>query len=514
LGLLLSSYKKAVFDEIANSIFSNTSQYYAFASNPIEYVEDPPVSTKDNYSSVFEYNWNMIFGKKINEDDIIPVIKKNIWTANTVYDRYDNTSAEIHTKNNFYVITEPEVIGGSYHVYKCINNANGAPSTVKPSSIGNPTQISNFITLPDNYEWRYITTISNELYVKFSTVDYAPVYPNTSISLGAANNSGVDVVVVANGGSGYINFTSGIVQSNPNTTVIKIANNSSEIFGFYTNNSIYLFNNTSSTSQLKTIANYVVNASGKWIITETAVNTALISSGSTNYSISPRVVFETDGSAVPTAFSFVNASTNSISSVIVFDTGSNISWANVRIQSSYGSGANLYAIVAPSGGHGKEPAVELDMKGYCVSFEFENDENGNIISSNTNYNKIGILKNPYSISNTGSKGDIYTSNTYSCLLKANVSFTFNKGEVVTGATSKARGTVVFANSSQVFLVGDKSFINGEFVSNATTSNVTTISITSRGDIYTKDLMPLYVQNINNVTRQENQSESFKIVIKL
>lgn len=514
MGILLSSYKKALFDEIANSISSNTAQYYAFASNPIEYVEDPPISTKDDYSAVFEYNWNMIFGKKIKVNDIIPVIKKNIWTANTVYDRYDNTSTTIYDKDNFYVITEPEIVGGSYYVYKCINNANSAPSTVKPSSIGNPTQVSNFITLPDNYEWRYITTISNELYNKFSTTDYAPIYPNTSISLGASVNSGVDVVVVSNGGSGYINYTSGIVQANPNTTVIKIANNSSEIFGFYTNNSIYLYNNTSATSQLKTIANYVVNTSGKWVVTETSVNTSLISSGSTNYSIAPRVVFETDGSAIPTAFSVVNNSTNSISSVILFDTGSNISWANVRIQSNYGSGANLYAIVSPSGGHGKEPAIELNMKGYCISFNFENNESNTIVASNTNYNKIGVLKNPHFISNTGVKGDRYSANTYSCLLKANTSYTFNKGEVVIGSTSKARGTVVFANSTQVYLVGDKTFANGEFVSNTSASNVTSINIISRGDIYTKDITPLYVQNINNVTRQENQSESFKIIIKL
>jgi hypothetical protein len=73
---------------------------------------------------------------------------------------------------------------------------------------------------------------------------------------------------------------------------------------------------------------------------------------------------------------------------------------------------------------------------------------------------------------------------------------------------------VFANSSQVFLVGDKDFANGEFLSNTTALNITAMSITTRGDLYTKDIIPLYVQNINNVDRQPNQSESFKIIIKL
>lgn len=515
MGNLLASYKKAVFDELANSISTNTSQYYAFASNPKEYVGEVPPSTKDNYSSMFEYTWNMIFGKKITDADIIPVIKKNIWTPNTVYDRYDNTSETMYDRNNYYVITQPEVVGGSYHIYKCINNAGGTPSTVKPSSIGNPTQSFNFVTLPDNYEWRYITSISPELYDKFATADYAPVYPNNSIALTASINSGVDVVVVANGGAGYTTYASGKVQSNPNTTVVQISNNASEIAGFYSNSSLYLYNTISATSQLKNISNYVVNSAGKYIITETPVNTALIVPGSTNYSISPKVVFETDGTSAPTAFSIINTFSNSISSVVVYDSGANVSWANVSIQSTYGSGAVVYAIVAPPGGHGKDPAVELNMKGYCIAFDYNTAETDVFLASNTVYNKIGIIKNPHSInSNTAAKMDRFSNNTFNCLLKANVNHTFTRGELVVGSTSKARGTVVFANSSQVYLVGDKDFSNGEFVSNSSTSNVTSINIFSRGDLYVKDLVPLYTQNINNVVREPNQTELFKIIVKI
>lgn len=513
MGNLLPSYKKAFFDEIANSISTNTSQYYAFASNPKEYVGDVPEVTKDNYSSIFEYEWNMIFGKKITEDDIIPVIKNNTWSSGTVYDRYDNTSNTMYDKNNYYVVTQAANPQGDYFIYKCINNANGSPSTVNPNSVGLPGA-NTFMTLPDNYEWRYITTIPLALYNKFATGDFIPVYPNTQIVTEASNNSGVDVVVVANGGGGYTTYHSGVITGYANTTVLKIQNDASDVAEFYANCSIYMFNNNAPTPQLKNISNYVVNSSGKWVYTDTSVNTSLILTNSTNYSISPKVYFETDAAAKPTAFSVVNTSTNSISNIIVYDSGANVSWANAEIRSNYGSGAILYAIVAPPGGHGSNPAVELNMKGYCLAFNFNDSESNTIITSNTVYNKIGILKNPYSITSTGSKNVRYSSNTFSCLLKANVNHTFNKGEVVIGSTSKARGTVVFANSSQVYLVGDKTFSNGEFVSNSTASNVTSISITTRGDVYTKDITPLYVQNINNVTRQQNQSESFKIIIKI
>ena len=48
----------------------------------------------------------------------------------------------------------------------------------------------------------------------------------------------------------------------------------------------------------------------------------------------------------------------------------------------------------------------------------------------------------------------------------------------------------------------------------TGSNLTYISIQSRGNIYTKDINPLYVQNINNVNRSNTQTESFKLILQV
>ena len=513
MGKIFSSYKKALYDEIVDNISSNTSQYYAFASSPIA-VSNVVSVTDDDYSSQFQTDWEMIFGKKLTENDVIPVISKNIWTSNTVYDRYDNTSNTVYANNNFYVFCTPASPGGSYHVYKCIDNANGSVSTFSPSSIGTPTQATTFTT-SDNYKWRYLTSVSSAIYDAFSTNDYAPIYPNTTIQTNALNNSGVDVVMIVNSGIGYACYSSGTVRSNPNTTVVEIDPSSSGDNDFYTNNAIYIYNNIAATSQLFGISKYVANTSGKWIYLDKTANTTNITPAVTQYKISPKVVFDSDGTS-PTAYSVVNTSTNSISQVIILDSGSSVSYANVVIQSntSYGSGANLYAIVPPPGGHGVEPATELNMKGVGISFSFYNTEGGTIVASNTTYNKIGIIKKPYTINTNGTKGSLYVSNTFSSLLKANVYYTFTEGETITGVTSGAHGIVVFANSSQVFLTGDKDFTDGEYVANSSGSIVTTITINTRGDIYTKDIRPLYVQNINNVNRSNTQTESFKLVFQI
>jgi hypothetical protein len=46
----------------------------------------------------FSSNWELLFGKKLANTDIMPVIKKNMWTSGNTYSRYDNTSNSVHSK--------------------------------------------------------------------------------------------------------------------------------------------------------------------------------------------------------------------------------------------------------------------------------------------------------------------------------------------------------------------------------------------------------------------------------
>ena len=165
----------------------------------------------------------------------------------------------------------------------------------------------------------------------------------------------------------------------------------------------------------------------------------------------------------------------------------------------------------------------MNAKGFAINFAFSNTEANSVVTSNVVYNKIGLIKNPHAMNanvatGTVSKGARYYGNTFDQVLKANVgtSYTFTKGETVTGANSGAKGIVVFSNTSQVFLAGDKNFIDGEFVSNNAGSVVTTITFNANnlGDIYSKDIKPFYIENINNVNRADTQTEIFKLIIEI
>jgi hypothetical protein len=520
MGKILSSFKKSIVDEFVEGVSSGTSRYYAFAANPIPYPGPAPEVANTDYATLFENNWQMIFGKKLLSSDIAPVIQKNMWNSNTIYSRYDNTSNTALSNNNFYAISMPTIVGGYFHIYKCIDNANGSPSTVDPGSLGTPTQVSSFET-SDGYKWRYVSSVGSSNFDKFASENYFPVYTNATLSSTASSYSGVEVVMITNSGNGYTAYTNGTIQSVQNSTVIQIDNTSSGSDDFYVNSAIYLYNGNETTSQLRLIDDYVANNSGKFVFVNTALETSTITSGLTQYLISPAVIFETDGDSDPKAVAYVNTTSYSIQNVVMLDIGSNISWANAKIQSIYGSGANIYPIVPPPGGHGADPITELNVKGMAINFTFANSE-VNSVPTSVLYNKIGILKNPNALvsanlaTGTIAEGSAYTLNTFNQLLIANVSPdpSLNNGDVVIGVTSGARGKVAFANSTQLQLTGDKYFIDGESIANSAGVTLATISINQLGAIYTKDLKPIYVDNINNVERANNQTETYKLTIEI
>ena len=513
MGKLLSQYQKSVIDDIVYSMTSNVANYYVFAANPIEFDGSIPTITNSSYGTAFTNDWQMIFGKKVANGDVVPVILNNTWTSGTTYNRYDDTVEDLE---NYYVVATPSETGGDYRIYTCIDNANGAASIYKPDQV----QQTSF-TKSDGYTWRYITSISRGRYNKTATVDYCPVVANDTIVAAASTYAGVEVVMINDGGSGYECYGSGTVQSVPNTTFIQIDPSSHPDKDYYVGSSIYFRNVDTNTNQLNTIVAYSVNTSSgaKYVTLGTEANTENIATGITEYDIAPSVVFETDAVVKPTARCFINSTSNSVSSIQMLEKGSEVSWCNVSIQSnsSYGSGASVYAIVPPPGGHGFNPAAQLDIKGFAVSFFFSNTEN-DTIPGNTVYNKIGLIKNPYYLEQDGTKTNIpYTANTFSAVLKAAVTTQFDVGDTVIGQTSNARGTVAFSNSTTLYLTGDKYFSNNETVVSATSQTTNSeLVINTLGDIYTKDVYPLYVQNITNVTRDSSvaAAESFKLIIKV
>lgn len=85
----------------------------------------------------------------------------------------------------------------------------------------------------------------------------------------------------------------------------------------------------------------------------------------------------------------------SINDIVVTNTGTNYTYANVSIISTLGSGATAIAPASPIGGHAYDSPSELGATHVMYSIEFNSDESGNI-PTDINYNQLGLLYNPLS----------------------------------------------------------------------------------------------------------------------
>ena len=116
----------------------------------------------------------------------------------------------------------------------------------------------------------------------------------------------------------------------------------------------------------------------------------------TEYVISPTVSISGDGEDA-LAYSTVNATTNSISSIVVINPGINYTYANVTIAAngSYGSGAEAEATIAPINGHGYDIDQELGARYAGISVLFD-DINTELLKfpGYGEYRIVGILKDP------------------------------------------------------------------------------------------------------------------------
>jgi len=502
-----------VINSLVNGINTNTSCIFAFASNPVVYTGNTPAVALDDYDALFTNDWKMMFGKRLQIADIVPMINNVQWASGTVYSQYDNTNANLSSQS-FYVLSPPQLVGGPYNVYKCINNANGVQSTQMPTII----QPSSFSTA-DGYTWRYITTISAAEYDKFYTLGYAPCYANSTIVASAFNYAGVENIVLTDSGNGYSAYSisnTNYVLAIPNTTLIQVQNYESTINNFYAGSGIYLYNTQSATSQLFTVAGYISNSIGNFVTLNAPANATNILPSITKYYISPSVKFTSDANTNPAAYSTINTTSNSIQSIIIINPGTCISWCNVAIVSNsalVAQTATAYAIVPPPGGHGYDPATELFVQGMGLAFTFSNSES-NTIPTNVSYNQIGLFTNPFALNSNNTPGSLYTTNTFSSVLQANLTPTtsFPVGNVVTGLTSGSLGTVAYCNGTNIYLTGDKGFINGESIVSSNGITTATLTINTLGQVYTQSIKPFYIQNISNITRSNTGAESYKLII--
>lgn len=491
MKLVTNNFKRHVADQIQESFTEAANNvYYIFIGRPSPYANGD-LSVPQPIDSVREAPYTayrqMIGGKQITSSDINLAIKKNVWVANTVYSQYQHDIDNY--ENNFYVASPGAA--DSYDVFKCLSNAKGAPSTYYPRL--SETSADDFIyETPDGYQWKYMYSIENSIWQKFTTNDYMPVMTNANVS-GNAINGTIDYVEVTYGGSGYNFFHDGVVQgvlTIGTDQFITIEPTSSSTTDFYKNCAIKINN------ELRIVAEYLVTGSLRRVKVDRPFDATPTTSD--NYYISPLVNISGDCCGDGTNFkarALVNAAAaNSIYKVEIINRGENYTFANVETIGGIISVANtatFKAMISPKNGHGFDPPTELGAKGNIISVKFDASLSGGKILDENDLRTFGILKDPKfanaSLNITSSSG------------------TFTALETLIGQTSNAQGIVVSSNSSVIRLTDIVGFFQtGEVVEGQTSNETANVVSVQQPTIYVDQTYKLVVDNVTGTFAEDEE----------
>jgi hypothetical protein len=431
-SLVPSEFKTHTIDQIIESISEvDSTNYYSFIGDhlsqgsTIEEISDIDENVRNLNSNVFR---NMIIGKKLNTSDFALLVNRHDWQSGTVFTMYDDTELNLKDKN-FYTVVDED----SYkHVYKCLYNANGAPSTVKPLFQDarydrNLYQEGDaYYETNDGYQWKYLYSIDSTTFNKFATEKYIPIVANTTIQ-DNANPGSIDVIRVVSGGKNYNNSLSDQFTDNDfnritptiatSTNIIKSnqalgdpalwyrIKNGKDIINFYKNTFLYLSSGVGAGEYRRIVRSDFVTGVGTVVKVES--NFTVVPDNTTTYEIYPEVRIIGDGSETETAYAraVINAnSSNSIHRIEMLDVGKNYKYASAEVLSGTADeidgiavdpvSAELRAILPPQGGHGANSAIELFSSRFAINSKYKRDEGGLVSAENT-FTQFGIIRNPY-----------------------------------------------------------------------------------------------------------------------
>lgn len=394
--------KKLHVSAASDFIYSvkNDDAYYVFAAKHTQYdngdstAPTPTDSVQNNHIQIYD---DMLFGKRVTSNDIVPMIPRYDWTTGTEYSMYDDTDSQLFTKQ-FYACVNT---GSQYHVYKCLYNGGGVPSTEEPTGT-----LSTWYESPsDGYIWKYMYSADSATEAKFATSSYLPVVVNTSVTA-AATPGAIDVIKVEDGGAGYNNYlvssfaTAGDIRVGGDERRYALGANAENTPDFY-NNCLLLITSGAAEDEYRIITDYVIEDGRRIaVLNEPFENTVAVND---QFEVYPFVdVFDNGGrknvNCIARAM-ISSSAANAVSNIDILEPGSGYrsAVAVIRAASAVGvsSEAVLRPIMSPADGHGAHVADELGANFVGISVKFiENEGVGPEFLPENDFRQIGILKNP------------------------------------------------------------------------------------------------------------------------
>ena len=210
---------------------------------------------------------------------------------------------------------------------------------------------------------------------------------------------------------------------------------------------------------------------------------------------------------------------NSITDVIVTNSGLNYSYANVSFSSSEGFDAQAIAPISPIGGHAYDPISELGCRNVMITCEFNGSESG-IIPTDIDYHQLAIVINPVTKKTTPNPANasIYSTTT-NLIVSSGLGIYTNDEIIYQGSSlenSSFSGTVLSfdAASNVIRTINTKGTltINGPVYGNSS-KTVRTLMSYDTPEFVTLSGYIAYIENRSGIQRSADGIEQFKVVLQ-
>ena len=522
---LLRNFRIRNAKDFVDYINSQTSSLYVFLGRINEWEDDENPPAVDNTLAQEVSIWNDISGlKRIKTNDAALGFRRINYERGRSYDIYDNT---VNLENkDFYVITDED------NVYKCINNANGGLSTVKPTHF----KYENISTEFDGYRWKYMFTISESLLEKYIAPNFIPVDIDTDVINNAIPGT-IDNLKIITAGSGYASlatvnngneipvYVKGDGDQNDTASINVTTSGEGEIVGFTFasggNNYPYPNEKRQPVAIRQTTANGIVETA--YGIASTNINgqissVEIIVSGSDYVNGTAQIVQSSCRAYAETNFDGEIINTD----IFTAREGSNFTRATAVIVDSLGSGAEIVPIISPLNGHGSNPEKELFANYVMLNLRLSGEE---VFLDQDTFRRIGIIEDPVTFGTSGNVEPLVLTQDaidakYRLTLEDSTD-NFITGERIYGESSGAIGTETsILNDSTLRVLVDNTissdieFFSSELIRGLDSGASGLITnITNPGlDYYSGTI--LYINNREPVTRNtEFQVETVTLVIE-
>ena len=469
-----------------------TLERYSGVSGVSELAPPTPNDSFDDMNEIYD---DMIAMKRVTSTDVSKVVKRNTWKTGLKYDMYKNdyTAANLSVNGQSKLYdAQFYVINSDYQVYKCIyngespTNPTGKVSTVEPTG----TTTSIFDT-SDGYRWLYLYTINISDYIKFVSSDFIPVKTDNAVQTASAARSGaIEQLLITAGGSG---ITAGTYYC--------------PILG----------DNDISTDSNKAIAAIVVPNTGANAGKIDSATLHQIGKGYTR-----GTVLLTEGYATAAAAIARTGSTTSLSGTVK-------------------------AIISPPDGHGADTSLELGGYRVMINKSLDFLDGGGDIPVDSQFRRYGLVSDPVVAGATTDLTDPTVTACKAIKFASSTTSTYTPGEIITQATTGAKGRVIHWDSvSKVLRYYQNEYIDvdqagtnkyqevaftGANAVTGATSNTTVTPDTSHGtassgiaaaswtsgyassEVKKHSGTVIYTENRKAVNRSNDQIEDIKLVVE-